>query len=107
LLITEPLLGSYWEEKLKKKKKKAECIRISFSTYHFSKSITWEIYKWNITSNQKTNLIMRGLSHFKVDCFLNSFAYYFFGGRCWSLNSGPHICYTGILPLEPLHQPYF
>jgi hypothetical protein len=35
------------------------------------------------------------------------FLSFFFFWQYWSLNSGPHACYSGPLPLEPLHQPFF
>jgi hypothetical protein len=30
----------------------------------------------------------------------------FFSWLQWGLNPGPHACWTGIIPLEPLYQPY-
>jgi hypothetical protein len=31
----------------------------------------------------------------------------FFFSQYWRLNSGPHACEAGVLPLEPLHQPRY
>jgi hypothetical protein len=31
----------------------------------------------------------------------------FYFWQYWGLNSGLHACWTGALPLEPLHQPEF